>query len=106
MRVDLTDLITALVGVLLAILVRFVIPWVKSKTSEQDRKDLLRWVEIAVAAAQQTLYQMSGPERKQYVLQFLEENGFDVDASEVDAAIEAAVFKLHSEMESGGNGKE
>lgn len=101
MRVDLTELITALVGVLLAILIRYVIPWIRSKTTEQDRKDLLKWIEIAVAAAQQTLYQMSGPERKQYVLDFLSEHGFDIDDSEVDAAIEAAVLQLHESLKEG-----
>ena len=101
MRVDLTDLITALVGVFLAVLIRYVIPWIRSKTTEQDRKDLLKWTEIAVAAAQQTLYQMDGAQRKQYVLDFLSEHGFDVDGSEVDAAIESAVLQLHESLKEG-----
>lgn len=104
MRVDLTSVITAFIAALTAILIRYLIPWIRSKTSEQDRKDLLVWVDIAVAAAQQLYYQMSGPERKQYVLDFLEKQGFDVNDPEVDAAIEAAVLALHQSLEDSEDG--
>lgn len=100
--IDLTPFINAFIAVLTAVLIRFLVPWIKSKLSEQGREDLLQWVRIAVAAAQQTLYQMDGPQRKEYVLEFLAEHGFDVDDSEVDAAIEAAVLQLHHAMDGGG----
>ena len=78
-----------------------VIPWLKRKTDEQEREALLRWVEIAVAAAQQLYHQKDGAERKAYVLDFLESKGYRVDTAEIDSAIEAAVLKLHEEMKHG-----
>ena len=98
MRVDLTSVITAVIALLSAITVRFLIPWIRSKTTEAQRGDLLRWIEIAVTAAQQLYYQNSGKERKDYVLHFLEEHGFDVEDPAVDAAIEAAVLQLHESL--------
>ena len=99
--IDLTPLINAFIAVLAGLLLRFLIPWIRSKTTESQHGDLLRWVEIAVSAAQQMYYQSSGAERKDYVLKFLEEHGFDIDDPAVDAAIEAAVLQLHESLKEG-----
>ena len=71
---------------------------IKSKTSSQQREELIAWVKIAVAAAEQ-IYKGTkrGEEKKQYVLDFLEKNGFSVNEDSVNAAIEAAVKQLNSE---------
>lgn len=98
MRINLTEAITAVIALLSALVIRYLVPWIRSKTTEAQRGDLLRWVEIAVTAAQQMYYQNSGAERKDYVLRFLEEHGFDVEDPAVDAAIEAAVLQLHESM--------
>ena len=70
-----------------------------SKTTDAQRKELLEWVKIGVAAAEQ-LYegQGRGEEKKKYVLEFLASMGFTVDEEAVNAAIEAAVNQLN-----GGN---
>lgn len=96
---DLTPIINTAIALLAALVSAFVIPWLKAKTSEQDREELLKWVEIAVAAAQQLYHQLEGPERKQYVRAFLASKGYDVNDRQVDSAIEAAVLKLHRELE-------
>lgn len=96
---DLTPIINAVIALLAALISAFVIPWLKRKTNEQDRETLLKWVEIAVAAAQQLYHQLEGAERKQYVRAFLASKGYDVNDHEVDNAIEAAVLKLHRELE-------
>ena len=77
----------------------FLIPWIKSKTTDAQRKELLEWVKIGVAAAEQ-LYkgQGRGEEKKKYVLEFLASMGFTVDEEAINAAIEAAVNQLN-----GGN---
>lgn len=97
---DLTPIINAVIALAAALVTAYIIPWLKRKTNEQDRDELLKWVEIAVAAAQQMHYQLSGPARKAYVLEFLESKGYSVDEAEIDNAIEAAVLKLHKEIES------
>ena len=50
-------------------------------------------------AAQQLYHQLDGEERKKYVLDFLAQKGYDVSSEEIENAIEAAVLKLHQELE-------
>lgn len=96
---DLTPIINAFIALIAALISAFVIPWIKRKTAEQDREEMMKWVEIAVMAAQQMYYGLNGSERKEYVQQFLLSKGYDISSKEVDNAIEAAVLKLHKELE-------
>ncbi|MEY8420001.1 phage holin, LLH family [Oscillospiraceae bacterium 44-5] len=96
---DLTPVINAFIALIAALITAFVVPWIKRNTSAKDREELLKWVEIAVMAAQQLYHQLDGSKRKEYVLNFLREKGYDVTSAEVDNAIEAAVLKLHQELE-------
>ena len=97
--IDLTPIINAFIALLAAIAVRYAVPWIISKTDEQDRADLVKWAEIAVSAAQQIYHQFDGETRKAYALEVMAEHGFDVCSKEVDAAIEAAVLELHKALE-------
>lgn len=95
--IDITAIINAVVALAAAIISAFVVPWIKSKTTAQQREDLIAWVKIAVSAAEQIFKgDKRGAEKKQYVLNFLEKNGFSVDEDAVNAAIEAAVKQLNS----------
>lgn len=97
--IDLTPVIAGVIALLAAVLTAVLVPWLKSRLTDAQMEELLAWVEIAVAAAQQMYYQMDGAQRKEYVLEFLESKGYDVDSREVDTAIEAAVLKLHRQLE-------
>ncbi len=96
---DLTPVINALIAVAATLITAFVIPWIKRNTTQKDREEMLKWVEIAVMAAQQLYHQLDGDKRKEYVRNFLNAKGYDVASAEVDNAIEAAVLKLHRELE-------
>lgn len=96
---NLTPVIEAFIALVAALISAFVIPWIKRNTTAQDRDDFLRWVEIAVAAAEQLFAATQGKEKKKYVIAFLEEKGFVCSESELNAAIEGAVLKLHRELE-------
>jgi len=96
---DLTPIINAFIALIAALITAFVVPWIKRNTSEKDREELLKWVEIAVMAAQQLYHQLDGAKRKEYVMNFLFQKGYNVLSAEVDTAIEAAVLKLHQELE-------
>ena len=78
--IDITPVINAVIALLAAGVSVFLIPWIKSKTTDAQRKELLEWVKIGVAAAEQ-LYkgQGRGEEKKKYVLEFLASMGFTVD---------------------------
>ena len=96
---DLTPVINAFIALVAALITAFVIPWIKRNTSAKDREELLKWVEIAVMAAQQLHHQLKVEERKKYVLDFLAQKGYDVENEEIENAIEAAVLKLHQGLE-------
>ena len=96
---DITNVFTAFIALLLALLSAFVIPWLKRKVSAQDMAELLEWVDIAVAAAQQLYHQADGEKRLQHALGVLADKGFDVNDKAVRNAVEAAVLKLHQQLE-------
>lgn len=96
---NLTPILEAVVALAVAIITAFVLPWIRSRTTTEQRKELLAWVDIAVAAAQQLYHQCSGEQRLQYALSLLEERGFNVNDGTVVDAVEAAVLKLHQQLE-------
>ncbi len=95
--IDITPIVNAVIAIIAAVITAFLVPWIKSKTTEQQRKEIGAWVKIAVAAAEQ-LYegQGRGAEKKAYVLEFLAKNGLTVDMDAIDTMIEAAVQQLNS----------
>lgn len=95
---DITSILKTAIALIAALVSAFLIPWIRRNTSAKEREELLKWVSIAVEAAQQLHYQLEGTERKNYVRAFLTEQGFDVNDQAVDAAIEAAVLELHREL--------
>ena len=82
----------SLIGVIITCVL---IPYIKSKTTTEQQKEINAWVKIAVSAAEQ-LFTGSGrgEEKKAYVIAWLKERGITVDEAELDALIEAAVYEL------------
>ena len=96
---DITSILEAVIALTAAVITAFLLPWLSGKTTAQEREDLLGWVDIAVAAAQQLYHQCSGQQRLDYALSVLEERGFNVEEGAVVDAVEAAVLKLHQQLE-------
>ena len=57
MTIDLTPLLEALLLLLAMLALCYVLPWVRANTTAKQREDLLKWVDIAVAAAQSNAQQ-------------------------------------------------
>lgn len=72
-----------------------VIPYIKSKTTTEQRTQLQAWARIGVSAAEQ-VYQGEGRGeiKKKYVLDFLANKGYTVDLTTLSALIEAEVNSL------------
>ena len=98
MEVDITIIVEAIISLCAALISAFLIPWVKEKIGAEKMSDFLRWVEIAVAAAEQVFESDATQAKKEYVLDFLDEKGIVYDPFSVDVAIEAAVIKLHAQL--------
>lgn len=92
---DLTPVFNAIITLATALVTVFFIPWIRSRTTAEQREELLAWVKIAVQAAEQIYSQAGmGETKKQYVTEFLALHGFELDELAIDAAIEAAVLEL------------
>lgn len=98
MTFDLTIVFEALITLVTAIALVFVIPLIRQKIGSGNTADFLRWVEIAVAAAEQLYNATDTTAKKTHVVKFLEKKGYTVDTEDLDNAIEAAVRKLHHEL--------
>ena len=93
---DLTPIIEAVAALTGVVITCILVPFIRSKTTAEQQKEINAWVKIAVAAAEQ-IFKGSGrgEEKKQYVIAWLKERGFTVDEAELDALIEAAVYELN-----------
>jgi len=95
MTFDITPIIEAVIALAGVVVSCVLIPYIKSKTTTEQQKEINAWVKIAVSAAEQ-IYVGSGrgEEKKAYVINWLREHGITVDEAKLDALIEAAVYEL------------
>lgn len=93
---DITEIVVTIIELLVTITIVFAVPKIKANF---DLKSALLWVDIAVEAAEQLYYQTEGEKKKAYVMKFLLDHGIVLDDDELDTAIEAAVHRLHKELE-------
>ena len=98
MEINITELLNALITLFAAIITTIIIPWVKRKVGNEKMTDFLRWVDIGVLAAEQLYTDFDCEAKKAYVVSLLNEKGFKFTESEVDAAIESAVKKVHNQL--------
>ena len=95
---DYTQIISAVIALISALVSAFLIPWIKTKIDADKLQTLRTYVEIGVKAAEQLYTATDGPEKKAYVLSFLAEKGITFDSEVVDKLIEATVLQLHHEL--------
>ena len=90
---QIASLILTILGL---VITYFVVPWLKTKLSNEKLTTIEMWVNIAVAAAEQM--KSAGIivcDKKLYVIQFLKGKGVTITDQELDALIEAAVYELN-----------
>ena len=92
---NITDIMSAIIALAVAILTTFVVPSIRRKMDAEDFNEFLKWVKIAVQAAE-LIYKGTGlgAQKKAYVKEFLLSHGYELDEAELDAAIESAVLEL------------
>ncbi len=92
---DITIIVEAVVALVGAIITAVVVPYIRKKTTAAQQAEINNWVRVAVTAAEQ-IYSGSGrgEQKKAYVLAWLADHGITLDASKIDALIEAAVYDL------------
>nr|DAE42735.1 MAG TPA: holin [Caudoviricetes sp.] len=95
---DYTQIISAVLALISALISAFLIPWLKTKIDANKLQTIKTYVEIGVKAAEQLYAATDGEEKKAYVINFLAEHGIRFDVSTIDQLIEAAVLQLHHEL--------
>ena len=92
---NITPIIEAAFTLIAAIITAVVVPYIRSKTTDTQRVELMALVRIAVTAAEPLSTETGkGKEKKAYVLAWLAERGIQVDGDKLDAMIESAVYGL------------
>lgn len=95
LNTPLTQVVSAVITLIVAIVSAFLIPYLKSKLGTEKLETVKFWVNIAVEAAEMIYVGTGrGQEKKEYVLSFLNSKGFTLNITEIDNLIEAAVLKL------------
>jgi hypothetical protein len=93
--IEIGTIIIALIG---AVITYIVTPYIKSKTTAEQYKNIEFWVRFAVKAAEQIFNQPGmGNKKKQYVIDFLTSKGINITLDELNVLIEAAVQELNLE---------
>ena len=95
---DYTQIISAVIALISALVSAFLIPWLKTKIDADKLQTLRTYVEIGVKAAEQLYAATDGAAKKAYVVNFLAEKGIQFDVETIDKLIEAAVLQLHHEL--------
>lgn len=97
MAIDWTQIILAIIGLIGAILTTVIVPYVRAKTTEQQRKNIYTVIQSAVWAADQ-MFKSSDPTggaRNKWVMKQLEDIGIDVREEDVIRMVEEAVQELN-----------
>lgn len=99
--IDLTDIVNAALALIAALIARYVVPWIKEKTTVEQQKRIQAAIDTAVFAAEKVYGAGQGQQKKQYVLAKLREMGYTIDSAQVAAGIEAAVMALDLKVVTG-----
>lgn len=95
---DITNIIEIVIALIGALITAFFIPWLRTKTTEAQRKNTAVIIKTLVSAAEQLYGAGCGAEKLRYVADCLENMGYKIDiddvTDEVRAVIEAAVLEL------------
>lgn len=93
--IDLTPIVQAIIALLAAMITAFVIPWIKSKTTLEQREMLLSITTSLVFAAEQIYGAGNGDEKLAYVIGQLEDRGYTADVAAIEAIIKEQYELLH-----------
>ena len=101
---DITAILELIIKLIFAAITIFLLPKLKAliseKVAESDQRKIIRWVELAVQAAEEA--ERSGLIDKMakytYALDFLEKRGVTFDADTMQALIDSTVWELFNQF--------
>lgn len=94
---DITEIVTLALKLVLLLLSTFVIPVIKRKIDADKLAEARKWTKIAVEAAEMIYSEFEmGETKKAFVNDFLAKKGFKLSTDELDKLIEAAVLEMNN----------
>ena len=94
------EILKAVVVLVITLAARYFIPWIKQQLENTKQGWLVKWVELAVKSAEQTILG-DGPEKKAIVTKFIKEQlqqkNISVSDEQLSILIEAAVYAMKKE---------
>ena len=95
MEFDMTTVIELIIAIISVLVSTYLIPWLKSKKSEQELAELNGWVRLAATAAEQIFHgNGQGEAKKEFVINWLKARNIKYDSEKIDIMIEAVVYNL------------
>ncbi len=92
--IDLTNLIEAVIAVLIAVAMRYLIPYLATKLSKEQQENLATFFDIAVLAAEKLYGAKRGDEKLAYVEHQLEARGIKIDTMRLKMFVNASIKKM------------
>lgn len=92
--IDLTPLLQSVIALIAALITIYLIPWLKSRTSTEQQRQISAAVHIAVYAAEKLYGAGRGEEKFVYALEYLKAHGFNLDAETLKGEINAAIHEM------------
>ena len=87
MTIDLTPILQAIIALLAALVSYRLIPWLKSRTTDDQLNRMRAAVKVAVFAAEQMYGAGNGAEKLDYAINWLRSQGYEVNRAEIEAAV-------------------
>ncbi len=91
---QITQIILALITLMGTVVGAFLVPYIKSKTTLQQRENVYAIIVFGVKAAQQIYGQDTGIEKYDYVVKYIQNKGINIDEKDLKVMIESAVKEL------------
>jgi hypothetical protein len=100
---DITNIFEALIGLAVAFITAFLIPYIRSRMSEARLDKLRTAAEIAVMAAEEAARSGLIPklDKYEYAVKYLEDCGYTVRSDELKKVIDATVWELINHLKEG-----
>ena len=95
--IDLTPILQAVIALAAALITAYVIPWIRSKTTFEQRELLLSVISSLVYAAEQIYGAGNGEKKLAYVIAELEGRGMTVDVAAIEAIVKEQYAMLHKQ---------
>ena len=100
MNEALFEILKAVVVLVIVLLARYVIPYLKALAENTKYAWVTKWVELSVKSAEQTVFgDKTGPEKKAIVTKFIKEQllkkNIALSDEQLNTLIESAVFEMN-----------